>query len=228
MFRSIDTNPPDMAAFAITNRPSLRVLSSFAAPLLSLWFVLFALMSPNVKAASMSTPAMSNAAQPAEITQDLNTVMSEQFMLGQAEFDWLWWTVYKAKLFHPTGQFDFNSLPGTVLLLNYQMDIDKDDLVEQTMAQWQQLDIGDPQQQKQWLSALAQLWPDVVEGDELIVRVLADGSAEFWFRRAQQLSNLGVIESAEFSRDFLSIWLLDRAEHQEFRLALLGADKEYR
>ncbi|GGA68551.1 hypothetical protein GCM10011369_07730 [Neiella marina] len=216
MSRSTTTYPPDIVQL------SLKIQRRLALVMLSVWLVVFALAPVN--AASMGSAPAGDKASSSQSRDGLSELMSDQFMLGKADFDWLWWTIYQAKLFHPTGQFDFNNLPGTVLLLNYQMDIDKEDLLEQTMEQWQQLDIGDHQQQAQWLTQLHQLWPDVTEGDELIVQVANDGSSEFWFRRGSELKNLGRIDSASFTRDFLSIWLLERAEHQQFRLALLGAN----
>ncbi|MBW8191921.1 chalcone isomerase family protein [Neiella marina] len=163
---------------------------------------------------------------PSETKHTKHLVLAESHLVGQAAFSWLWWTVYEARLYHPSGQFQFEQLPGTALALTYQLDIERDDLIERTAEQWQGMGLGEDPQQGLWLKQLAAIWPEKIhEGDSLTVTVGQNNSAKFWLKEAHSTAGyhyLGEVPSGEFSNQFLSIWLQERDEHQAFRLALLG------
>lgn len=156
--------------------------------------------------------------------------LGNQLKIGEASFSWLWWTVYRAQLFHPSGEFSFQQLPGTALSLTYKLNIERNDLLEQTQQQWQELGLASKPLQQQWLVQLAEIWPEQVdEGDRLVVYVNDSGQSEFWFGLGDRasLQYLGTVSSSQFSHDFLAIWLLERPQHRSFRAQLLGQSGRY-
>lgn len=144
-------------------------------------------------------------------------------LVGQADFSFLWFDVYQASLYHPQGHFNFEQLVGTRLELNYKVNLKSNELVKGTKKQWQELGFEIDQQREGWLQQLGVIWPNIEDGDSLAFSVLPSGAGEFALsRQGGEYKTIGVIDSAIFSEEFLAIWLADRNDHKEFRLALLG------
>ncbi|MCM2680004.1 chalcone isomerase family protein [Echinimonas agarilytica] len=144
-------------------------------------------------------------------------------LVGKADFDVLWFTVYNAELYHPNGAFKFDNVEGSRLELQYQVDITSEELVEATIDEWRKLGFVQTAQHKSWREQLLSIWPDISEGDRLVVEINAQGRADFSHQsHGKALSHIGSINSKQFSIEFLSIWLADRDQHTEFRAQLLG------
>ena len=144
-------------------------------------------------------------------------------LVGQADFSVLWFDIYRASLYHPSGHFQANNLAETRLILDYKIDIEASELVKRTQQQWQALGLLTPTQHQQWLEQLATFWPDLHAGDSLAFEVGQDGAGWFEHKTPQGTFNrIGHIDSAKFSQDFLAIWLAKREKSSDFRLALLG------
>lgn len=144
-------------------------------------------------------------------------------LVGEADFSVLWMDIYKAKLFHPSGQFEFENLVGTRLELEYKMDIEASEILKRTQKQWHALGFDNKDQQTHWLIQLKELWPDITKGDALAFEVLPQGVGQFQFKpKGETYRTIGELESSGFNRAFLSIWLAEQKGHRSFRLALLG------
>lgn len=148
-------------------------------------------------------------------------------LVGQATFSVLWFDVYHASLFHPSGTFSFNELKGTRLELNYLRNIERDELVKRTREQWQKMDIQLTEQHEAWLQQLKEMWPNLKKGDSLLFEVAENGAGMFEFKTANgNYQPIGAIVSLTFSTDFLAIWLAERQQNRAFRRALLGSTPE--
>lgn len=145
--------------------------------------------------------------------------------VGYAKLTWGPWDIYHSELRTPSGSYRgnaANSGQDMALVIRYQRDIDKDDLLEATDEQWKHLGFTASQRQ-QWLSELAVLWPDVKKGDRLIFELNAQGGT-FYFdaTNKQGITQLGQLSSPKVSSAFINIWLSPRTAYPKLRQQLIG------
>lgn len=150
------------------------------------------------------------AACTAPALDDLNKV-------GSTRLSVLFWDVYDAELFTDSG--DYESYQQRALRLTYLRDIEAQELVETTQEEWERLDIAISDDHRQWLQQLNQMWPDITEGDCLLLVENEQGESVFYNAAGQ----LGKIPSDTFTDDFLAIWLSKNSRFKEERNELIGA-----
>lgn len=158
---------------------------------------------------AMSTSALAtncDAAVPGNFTK-----------VGQTRLSVLFWDVYDATLYSASGQYKKSE--RQVLKLHYLRDIDAADLIETTEEEWQKLGL-EASQHDQWLSTLTNIWPDINEGDCLLLVETKNGYSDFY----QGNKRLGTVESAAFTEQFLAIWLSPDSRFKEERNELVGAN----
>lgn len=129
------------------------------------------------------------------------------------------WDVYDAELRTETGAYE--NAQRRALQLNYLRDIKAKDLVDTTEEEWQRLNIRVSDEHKQWLQRLETMWPNVRKGDCITLVETIDGHAQFFGPEGE----LGVVESAQFTDDFLAIWLDEKSRFKSERDELIGARK---
>lgn len=137
-------------------------------------------------------------------------------LIGEAELKVLWFRVYNARLESPEGTFVSESMP-LLLTLEYQRNISKQKLLEETRSQWQRAGI-DPHDQALWLTSLNELWPDIRRHDSLSFYQDSDGYGYFYYNQRY----LGSIRNNRFSRAFLDIWLSDNSDFPQLTRQLTG------
>ncbi|RUO62284.1 hypothetical protein CWI71_05290 [Pseudidiomarina insulisalsae] len=137
--------------------------------------------------------------------------------VGETRLSVWFWDVYDAELFTDSGNYE--NYQRRALRLSYLRDIEASELVETTREEWQRLDIRMSEQHEQWLSELNEMWPDVSNGDCLMLVETPEGHSEFY----NADKKLGVIPSAEFTDDFLAIWLSPDSRFRAERNELIGA-----
>lgn len=138
-------------------------------------------------------------------------------LVGEGVMSVLFWDVYLAKYYTPSGDYTQEISP-LALEFNYMMDIDAKDLVEETINQWRELDLDQHPDEKQWAEQLNTIWPDVEDGDQLIFRVNEQLHSRFYYNQQW----VGTIESREFSERFAAIWLSEDTTAPKVRKKLLG------
>jgi hypothetical protein len=147
--------------------------------------------------------------------------------VGDATLTWGPFTVYTSQLRTPDGHYA-GPLQDQALIITYQRDIDREELVEATREQW--LALGILQQEPQsdaWLRMLQSLWPSVTPGTQLAF-VVNGQRGQFWYRASAAqhgFTPLGAPQSAAFSTRFLAIWLDPRTQYPELRQRLIGGEK---
>jgi len=144
----------------------------------------------------------------------------EMKLIGEAELKVLWFRVYNARLESPQGAFISASMP-LLLTLEYQRDISKQELLEETRKQWQRAGI-EPYDQTAWLASLTELWPDIRRNDSLGFYQDADGDGHFYYNQRY----LGSIRNSRFSRAFLDIWLSENSDFPQLTQQLTGRSSE--
>ncbi|WP_417681496.1 chalcone isomerase family protein [Pseudidiomarina aquimaris] len=157
----------------------------------------------------VAAPTMALACEP-DSAQDLQAV-------GKTRLSVWFWDVYDAQLLTDSGNYD--DYDRRALRLSYLRDIKAKDLVETTKEEWQRMDIAVTSEHEQWLEKLQEMWPDVSNGDCLMLVETEQGHSSFYNAEGR----LGGIDSAQFTDDFLAIWLSPNSRFKDERNELIGA-----
>lgn len=142
--------------------------------------------------------------------------LSEFTQVGKAKFSFMFWDIYNSYLYSSTGEYEDSSSQSIVFKIQYLRDITRDDLVDNTVEQWQHIGVKKGQYQS-YVSILSTLWPDIRKGDELALYVTPHHST-FFFNNTL----LGHVEDEQFGQLFIDIWLSDKTSQPELRRQLLG------
>lgn len=139
-------------------------------------------------------------------------------LVGKAQFSVLFWDIYQSRLYTATGEYQGVNAP-LIFEINYQRDIRKDELIERTIEQWQQLGLL-ASEYDAYISPLNTLWPDIKQGDTLALR-LSNSNSLFYFNDQY----LGKIDDPKFAKTFLNIWLSENTSQPRLRKELLGINE---
>lgn len=170
-----------------------------------------------IKAFWLALTGAALSIQPVYASQCSVAAFDELKTVGETRLKVWFWDVYDAELRTDTGAYQDSE--QRALQLSYLRNIDADDLVDTTAEEWQRLEIEATETHQQWLDELRNMWPDVREGDCITVVENDAGHAEFYGPEGR----LGTIESAQFTDDFLAIWLSENSRFKDERNALIGA-----
>ncbi|MGI2257871.1 chalcone isomerase family protein [Shewanella sp. GXUN23E] len=136
--------------------------------------------------------------------------------VGRGQMSLLWFELYRAGLFTPSGQYRPGDYPVR-LEIDYLRDIDATDLLKATVEQWQHLGYTSSAIVR-WQRALAGLWPDVQQGQSLAFDCQSADSGQFYFNGKP----LGTVAEPGFADAFLAIWLSPDTSRPALRAQLLG------
>ncbi|WP_068544732.1 hypothetical protein [Thalassotalea crassostreae] len=121
--------------------------------------------------------------------------------VGKAKLEILFFDIYKAQLYTEDGTF--SGIKGPLKLhLTYYLDIDGEELVDETKNQWQEMGIYDVAD-KPWLEQLRLVFPDIKEDDSLTL--ILDKNSQGLLEHNNKL--IHVFEGSEQLSKFFSIWL---------------------
>lgn len=153
------------------------------------------------------------------VAQELKTPDNWR-LVGTAEYSVLFWDIYEAKLFSPTGTFNQqpNRFPQSLLLeLTYKMNIEGKELATETANQWKKMkfeDLGNPA----FINELTNLFPDIKENDTLAIEQTRSGEAKLLFN--QQL--IHTFPASKQVNQFLAIWLGKNSTEPKLMQKLTG------
>ncbi|WP_462159961.1 chalcone isomerase family protein [Pseudoalteromonas sp. GB56] len=136
--------------------------------------------------------------------------------VGEGVMTYMFWDVYEAKLFTPSGEYQFGQHPMR-LTLTYLRDFKAKDIVKATKDQWRHL--GKPEHVQAYGPVIEDLWPDIRKGDSLSYETTALGIGAFYFNGEL----LTEIEDSQFSDAFTAIWLSPDTSEPKLRKKLIGA-----
>ena len=138
-------------------------------------------------------------------------------LLGQAKLSILFWDIYESKLFTSDGKLPLsNDCQYSMFEIQYLRDITKQELLDNTLSQWQHLAIKQAEYTS-YLAMLESIWPDIKSGDQLTLLNNATTTV-FYFNKEK----VGEIESEQFADLFLRIWLDENTSEPKLRQQLLG------
>lgn len=141
-------------------------------------------------------------------------------LVGKGKLSVLFWDIYNAELFTESGQYQEAQTP-IALKLTYLRDIEKKDLISETIKQWGKVGFNDKTKIETWSSKLEQLWTDVSENDAITLYIDKENCSYFFFNDQE----LGKIDDPEFSQAFLAIWLSEKTTAPKVRKQLIKGSK---
>ena len=136
-------------------------------------------------------------------------------LVGEARLKVLLWKVYDSALYTPGGRW-LGAGPYQ-LSLTYLRDISAEQLIKETQNAWDEQNRVHPEQEN-WLRVLAEMWPDISAGDNLVFGVGADDQNQFWFNG----QSIGGIDHPDFAAFFGGIWLSEDSPRPALRARLIG------
>ncbi|GAA58996.1 hypothetical protein P20652_0855 [Pseudoalteromonas sp. BSi20652] len=149
------------------------------------------------------------------ITTTLVLANTEFTKVGEARMEYLFWDVYDAELFTPSGDYSSEINP-IKFKLTYLRDFDAKDIVKATNEQWVHLDKAELP--SKYDSKLLSMWPDIKKGESLMLITDNQGVSTFYHNDKK----IGEIDEPQFSSDFLAIWLDEKTSEPKLRKQLLG------
>jgi hypothetical protein len=166
--------------------------------------------------ALLGVPLVGHAA--AEAVPDyIRAAVPQAELVGKGSMSYLFWDVYDAELFAPTGRYRPDQ--PLALRLRYKLELSGRQIAEATIEQMrQQLGVTDAAKLAAWQAAMQQIFPDV-DDKTVLTGVFVPGAATQFFRDAQLI---GTLQDPEFGRMFFDIWLNQKTSAPELRRALLG------
>ncbi len=136
-------------------------------------------------------------------------------MVGSGTFNFMFWKIYDISLLTASGSYSEGEQP-LALAITYARDIEGKQLVSTTIDEWERQDIN---WQENWSTRLMEIFPDITEGDQLLLRVDEQYNSNFYFNEQP----IGVIEDSAFTDAFLAIWLSSDTRSQKLTRELTGA-----
>jgi predicted negative regulator of RcsB-dependent stress response len=135
-------------------------------------------------------------------------------LVGEAKYTYFLLDIYDAKLISETGNIEKNKF---ALILIYNRDISKKNVVEETIKQIQIQKNLNEQDLKELDTLLNKAFREIKKND-IFVGVKNKNTAIFYFNNEKVLET----EDIEFIDLFFNIWLRKNSQNPEFTKTLLG------
>lgn len=136
--------------------------------------------------------------------------------LGAVRFRKFGFHVYDANLWAAPGKWSWQA--PFALDIRYARNIKGAALAQKSVEEMERVNAGDEPKRKKWGDIMQRLFPDVKDGDRLVGVHLPGKGAHFY----NQDKLLGIVNDAEFSEAFFSIWLGSNTSEPSMRKQLLG------
>ncbi len=151
----------------------------------------------------------------------LRELMPNAVALGSGSFRWFGLKVYDARLWAERRGISADDWVRTPLALEltYARTLYGNRIADASADEMKKLGIGSAAQQRAWLEAMRQIFPNVDSGTQLI-GVYRPGQPTRFFRDG---AAIGEVADPEFGPAFFAIWLHPRTSAPKLRAALLGS-----
>ena len=140
-------------------------------------------------------------------------------LLGQGRLRVLFWEIYDASLYATNGVYDPEK--PFALSLTYLREFAGSDIARRSIEEIRRQGFADETTLASWMEQLDAIFPDVVEGDQIIGISRPSEETRFILNGAL----IGTITDQNLSRRFFDIWLSESTSEPDMREALLGIDK---
>jgi len=148
--------------------------------------------------------------------QPVDEHIPEAKLVGEGKFTYLFWDVYEAQLFAPSG--NWQSQQPYALTLTYLRDFSGKDIAKRSRKEMEKLGFDDEVTLAKWEQLMIDIFPDVQEGEQLTGILKSDLTTVF-YKNEQQIA---LMEDTAFGEQFFAIWLNERTSEPGLRAKLIG------
>ena len=144
----------------------------------------------------------------------ISKYLGKKFLIGSANYSFLFWNIYDAELYSTSNKFNSNEL---AIILKYNRSIDKETLVKETIDDIKQQEKISKQREENWKALLDAIYVST-KIDKKFIAIKVNNRSIFYY------NNIKLYESfdQEFNKLFFNIWLRSDSKNPEFTKALLG------
>ena len=144
----------------------------------------------------------------------ISKYLGKKFLIGSANYSFLFWNIYDAELYSTSNKFNSNEL---AIILKYNRSIEKETLVKETINDIKEQKNISKEQEEKWKSLLESIYIDTKTNKKFIAIKLNNKSIFYY-------NNKKLHESfdEEFNQLFFNIWLRSNSKNPNFTKTLLG------
>ena len=144
----------------------------------------------------------------------ISKYLGKKFLIGSANYSFLFWNIYDAELYSTSNKFNSNEL---AIILKYNRSIEKETLVKETINDIKEQKNISKEQEEKWKSLLESIYIDTKINKKFIA-IKINNKSIFYYNNKK----LHETFDEEFNQLFFDIWLRSNSKNPNFTKTLLG------
>ena len=144
----------------------------------------------------------------------ISKYLGKKFLIGSANYSFLFWNIYDAELYSTSNKFNSNEL---AIILKYNRSIEKETLVKETINDIKEQKNISKEQEEKWKSLLESIYIDTKTNKKFIA-IKINNKSIFYYNNKKLHESF----DEEFNQLFFDIWLRSNSKNPNFTRTLLG------
>ena len=144
----------------------------------------------------------------------ISKYLGKKFLIGSANYSFLFWNIYDAELYSTSNKFNSNEL---AIILKYNRSIEKETLVKETINDIKEQKNISKEQEEKWKSLLQSIYIDTKTNKKFIA-IKINNKSIFYYNNKKLHESF----DEEFNQLFFDIWLRSNSKNPNFTRTLLG------
>ena len=144
----------------------------------------------------------------------ISKYLGKKFLIGSANYSFLFWNIYDAELYSTSNKFNSNEL---AIILKYNRSIEKETLVKETINDIKEQKKISKKQEEKWKSLLESIYIDTKTNKKFIA-IKINNKSIFYYNNKKLHESF----DEEFNQLFFDIWLRSNSKNPNFTKTLLG------
>ena len=144
----------------------------------------------------------------------ISKYLGKKFLIGSANYSFLFWNIYDAELYSTSNKFNSNKL---AIILKYNRSIEKETLVKETINDIKEQKNISKEQEEKWKSLLESIYIDTKTNKKFIA-IKMNNKSIFYYNNKKLHESF----DEEFNQLFFDIWLRSNSKNPNFTKTLLG------
>ena len=144
----------------------------------------------------------------------ISKYLDQKFLIGSANYSFLFWNIYDAELYSTSKKFNSNEL---AIILKYNRSIEKETLVKETINDIKEQKNISKEQEEKWKSLLESIYIDTKTNKKFIA-IKINNKSIFYYNNKKLYESF----DEEFNQLFFDIWLRSNSKNPNFTKTLLG------
>ena len=144
----------------------------------------------------------------------ISKYLGKKFLIGSANYSFLFWNIYDAELYSTSNKFNSNEL---AIILKYNRSIEKETLVKETINDIKEQKNISKDQEEKWKSLLESIYIDTKTNKKFIA-IKINNKSIFYYNNKKLHESF----DEEFNQLFFDIWLRSNSKNPDFTRTLLG------